>query len=348
MTTCPNCNQPISEEDDICPNCGFNLKKYRDDFFTDKHQKAKFEQPDEGEKIISRAAYREEFIPEKQNTTVQRMIAWVRKNATLVFLLGVFLLILMSFSRAAGWIGFLALMVWLYIVCDRKEKIEQYTVDKRLTQKLDQVGSDIFNRVDAREDKMKQRNQRFVQKHPRMENHVREIKESRKHHFNYVQISVILTALISLIVLFTDSGASVSAVSYTQRMSISNVLFSLAGRLLSSGATSWYAIILYVAWLLLFLFPIFIIYNVLKNTKGSQTLAFLLSLVESAFLIYMIFKMSSAVRASTGLLAQVTSQLLSYAVSLGASAYFMILASVLTTILAGYNLFRQNKSKTEQ
>ena len=337
MTTCPNCGHKISETDDICPNCGFNLKKYRDDFFTDQHQKAKFEEPDEGEKIISRAAYREEFIPEKQNTTVQRMIAWVRKNATLVFLLGVLLLILMSFSRAAGWTGFLALMVWLYIVCDRKDKIEQYTVDKRLTQKINQMGSKVFNRIDKREDQIKKRNAVFAQNHPRVENQVREIKNVRKHHFNYVQISVIFTALVSLIVLFTDSGAS----AYTQRMSISNVLFGLAGRLLSSGVTSWYALILYIVWLLLFLFPIFIIYNILKNTKASQTLAFFLSLIESIFLIYMIFQISSAAHASTGVLAQLTSQLMSYAVSLGASAYFMILASVLTTILAGYNLFKK-------
>ena len=265
------------------------------------------------------------------------MIAWVRKNATLVFLLGVLLLILMSFSRAVGWTGFLALMVWLYIVCDRKDKIEQYTVDKRLTQKIDRIGSDVFNRLDARESKFKAKNREFVQKYPRVENHVREIKNVRKHHFNYVQISVIFTALVSLIVLFTDSGAS----AYTQRMSISNVLFGLAGRLLSSGVTSWYALILYIVWLLLFLFPIFIIYNILKNTKASQTLAFFLSLIESIFLIYMIFQISSAAHASTGVLAQLTSQLMSYAVSLGASAYFMILASVLTTILAGYNLFKK-------
>lgn len=108
MTTCPNCGHTISDTDDICSNCGFNLKKYRDDFFTDAHKKAKYEKPDEGIRIASRAAYREEFYPEKQNSTVQRMIAWVRQNATLVFLLGVFLLILMSFSRAADWGLFLS------------------------------------------------------------------------------------------------------------------------------------------------------------------------------------------------------------------------------------------------
>lgn len=342
MTTCPNCGHTISDTDDICPNCGFNLKKYRDDFFTDKHKKAKYEKPDEGRRIASRAAYREEFYPEKQNSTVQRMIAWVRQNATLVFLLGVFLLILMSFSRAAGWVCFLALMIWLFIVCDRKEKVEQYTVDKRLTEKINQIGSNVFNRVDAHGDAVKQRSQKFVQSHPHVENRVQEIKKQRQHRFNYVQLSVILTALISLIVLFTDSGASVSAVSYTQRMSISNVIFSLAGRLLSSGATSIYSLILYVVWLLLFLFPIFIIYNILKNTKGSQTLAFILSLIETIFLIYLVYKMSSSTRAATGVLGQLISQLITYAVSLGASAYFLILASVLTTGLSGFNLFKKS------
>lgn len=152
-----------------------------------------------------------------------------------------------------------------------------------------------------------------------------------------------MTALISLIVLFTDSGASVSAVSYTQKMSISNVIFSLAGRLLSSGSNSFEALILYIVWLLLLLFPIFIIYNILKNTKGSQILSFILSLIETVFLIYIVYKMSSSVRASTGVLAQITSQLISYAVSIGTSAYFLLLASVLTTGLSGFNIFkRQN------
>ncbi|WP_075917338.1 zinc ribbon domain-containing protein [Lactobacillus acidophilus] len=345
MTTCPNCGHKISDTDDICPNCGFNLKKYRDDFFTDKHQKAKYEEPDEVEKIASRAAYREEFSPEKQNSTVQRMIAWVRKNATIVFLLGVFLLILMSFSRAVGWICFLILMVWLFIVCDRKEKIEQYTADKRLTQKLNQVGSNIFNRVDEHEDKVKTRGREFVQKHPRVETQVREIRRQRQHRYSYIQLSVILTALISLIVLFTDSGAAVSAVSYTQKMSISNVIFSLAGRLLSSGMNSFEALVLYIVWLLLFLFPIFIIYNILKNTKSSQVLAFILSLLETVFLIYIVYKMSSTMRASTGVLAQITSQLITYAVSIGASSYFLMLASILTTGLSGFNIFKHKQNQ---
>ena len=101
MTTCPNCGQSVTKDDEICPNCGFNLKKYRDTFFEDDSEKKSVQlQP-------KRAQYREEFRPKKQNTTIQKMIAWVRSNATIVFLLGVVLLVIMSFSRALGWTSFL-------------------------------------------------------------------------------------------------------------------------------------------------------------------------------------------------------------------------------------------------
>ena len=52
--------------------------------------------------------------------------------------------------------------------------------------------------------------------------------------------------------------------------------------------------------------------------------------------------MSSSTRAATGVLGQLISQLITYAVSLGASAYFLILASVLTTGLSGFNLFKKS------
>lgn len=122
------------------------------------------------------------------------------------------------------------------------------------------------------------------------------------------------------------------------------MIFSLAGRLLSSGATSVYSIVLYLVWLFLFLFPIFIIYNILKNTRSSQALAFVLSLIETIFLIYLIYKLSSSSRAATGVMSQLISQLIIYAVSLGASAYFLILSSALTTVLSGYNLFKKKEN----
>lgn len=349
MTTCPNCGHQITDKDETCENCGFNLKKYREDFFTDQHHEEKYEEPDEAGKIASRAAYRREFYPEKQNNTIKKMIAWVRANATIVFLLGVLLLIIMSFSRPLGWICFLGLMVWLIIVCDRTEKINQYTSDRRLTEKINQIGSNIFNSVEDRSEKLRTRSQKFESSHPNVENHVEEVKKSRQHRFSYVQLSVVLTAFISLIVLFSGSGASVVDAAYAEKMSISKVLLSLGGRLLSSGQTFGYAIVFYLVWLLLILFPIFIIYNIFKNTKRSQWLSFILSVIETVFLIYIIFRMSNTTRASTGILSRLTSQLLTYAVSVGASTYFLILASVMTTGLSGFNLFsKKHQEQTEE
>ncbi len=344
MTTCPNCGHQISEDDDICPNCGFNLKKYRDDFFTDQHKKAKYEDKDEGRKIVSRLAYREEFYPVKQNTTVQRMIAWVRSNATIVFLLGVILLIIMSFSRSIGWILFLLLMIWLFIVCDRANKIERYTVDKRLTDKINQVGSNMFNSVEDRNQKIRNHNKKFEEDHPRLGNRVNEARQKKtRTHYTYIQLSVVLTSVISLIVFFSGSGASVADLTYTEKISISKVLLSLANRLLASGQTSIYAILIYVSWLLLILFPILVIYNIFKNSKKSQWLSFILSLIESIFLVYIIFRTSTVERANSGVLRPLTSQLLTYAVSIGASTYFLVLASLITTALSGFNLFYKKK-----
>lgn len=350
MTTCPNCGQPIDENDEICPQCGFNLNKYRDDFFTDQHQKAKYEQPGDAGKIASRAAYRKEFYPDKQNTTVQKMIAWIRANATIVFLLGVLLLFIMTFSRSLGWIVFLLLLVWLFITCDRAEKIEQYTADQRLTDKINQVGSNMFNSVAEGNQKIRSRGKKFEVEHPRVGNHVEQVKErhSKNHwRYSYIQLSVILTAFISLIVLFSGSGASIANVAYTEKMSISKVLLSLANHLLASGQTSVLALSIYLIWLLFILFPIFIIYNIFKNTKSSQWISFILSLIETIFLIYIIFRLSTVERANTGVLRQLTSQLLTYATSVGASTYFLILANLMTTGLSAFNLFSKKKDMTK-
>lgn len=328
MRTCPNCGLEIGQQVNSCPRCGFNLKQ------DNNH--------DEAQKV-SRAAYRKEFKPKKQNTTVQKMIAWVRANATIVFLLGFALLIVMSFSVSLGWICFIALMIWLFIVCDRTDKIEQYTSDRRLTEKMNQLGSDTVNSLEDRREKIRSRSKKFEEGHPRLESEVEQAKTKKRTHFSIIQLSVILTAAISLIVLFSGSGASVVNNVYDQKMSISKVLLTFGGRMLASGQTAIYSVIIYLIWLLLILFPIFIIYHIFKNTKKSQVISFILSLIETIFLLYILFRMSSSVRANTGVLSQLTSQLLTYAVSVGASTYFLILSSLMTTVLSALNIFRKKQ-----
>lgn len=188
MKICPNCGSSISANAQKCPNCHFDLA-------ADDNQKAS---------IKTRAAYRKEFQPKKENSTVKKMLAWIRKNATIVYLLGVFLLIVMSFSRSLGWILFLALMVWLFIICDKKSRIERYTADLRLTEKLNQFGSDTVNNLQEHNEKLQKRRQRFENKHPQIDQQAQRVKEQRGFHYTYLQLSIILTAVISLIVLFLD------------------------------------------------------------------------------------------------------------------------------------------------
>ena len=333
MTTCPNCGRPVSDEDVTCPNCQFDLQKYRETFFTDQHQQANFEDEETGKKIASRKVYRQEFYPEKQNSVIERMLQWIHVNSMIVFLLGIALLILMSFSRSFGWICFFALLVWLYFVCSRQEKIDRYTADERLTQKINQLGSNMFNDVAESKEKVKAKS-RLAQRSSAEKTAI-----NKKKHFSYVQLLVLLMAVINLIVLFTGSGASVLDVTYGQKMSITRVTFGLAGRLFSSNATLLSGIVLCVIWLIIVLIPLFIIYHTMRDTKKSRAIAFLLSLVETVFLIYIIYRMSNSSLSNRGILHSITSQLLLYAVSIGASTYFLILASVMTTGLTGYNLF---------
>ena len=334
MTTCPNCGRPITDVDVTCPNCHFDLQKYRETFFTDQHEKAHFEDEKTAKKIASRKVYRQEFYPEKQNSVIERMLQWIHVNSMIVFLLGIALLIIMSFSRSFGWICFFALLVWLYFVCSRAEKIERYTVDLRLTQKVNQLGSNMFNNVAESKEKVKAKS-RLAQKGNRHKENIQVNK-----HFTLVQLLVVLLAVINLIVLFTGSGASVLDMTYGQKMSITRVTFGLAGRLFSSNATLLSGVVLCVIWLVMVLIPLFIIYNTMRDTKKNRTIAFILSLIETVFLIYLIYRMSNSTLSNRGILHSITSQLLLYAVSIGASTYFLILASVMTTGLTGYNLLR--------
>ena len=339
MTTCPNCGRPINDADVTCPNCHFDLQKYRETFFTDQHQKANYEDEEAGKKIASRKVYRQEFYPKKQNSVIERMLQWIHVNSMIVFLLGIALLILMSFSRSFGWICFFALLVWLYFVCSRQEKIDRYTVDERLTQKINQLGSNMFNDVAESKEKVKSKS-RLAQKGMKYKENVQV-----KKHFTYVQLLVVSVAVINLIVLFTGSGASVLDMTYGQKMSITRVVFGLAGRLFSSNATLFSGVLLCVIWLIIVLIPLFIIYHTLRDSKKSRLIAFLLSLIETIFLIYIIYRMSNSTLSNHGILHSITSQLLLYAVSIGASTYFLILASVMTTGLTGYNLFRHRQKQ---
>lgn len=334
MTTCPNCGRLISDNDKICPKCHFDLQKYRDTFFTDQYQKTNYENKKTGESIVNRKLYRQQFYPEKQNPIVKKMLQWMHNNSMIVFLLGIALLVIMSFSRSIGWICFFSLLIWLYLVCVKAKKVERYTVDERLTEKVNQICSNMFNSVEESSQRV----------HSKSKTHDRDEHLARKH-FSYVQLLVLLMAVINLVVIFTGSGASFSDVTYTGKMSLTRVTFRLVGHLFSSSATQLSGVLLCFLWALIVIWPVIIIYTTLKDGNNHRLIAFTLSLVESVFLIYLIFKLPTLTLTKGGILKNISNEILLYAVSIGASTYFLVLSSIMTTVLTGYNLFKEKKRR---
>lgn len=338
LKNCPNCHQPVLEKDNICSNCGFNLEKYRQTFFATgdvNASKTKEETP----KPRRRAAYQQEFYPDKQNEVVKKIILWLRTNAMIVFLTGIILMVLTSFSPTLGWVTLIILLIWLYFVCDRSNEIEQYIVDRRLTELVNRSGSRVFNSFEDRENNAKTKRSEFIEHHPKVSQKLAQ-RHGRRIRLNYVQLSVIIMAAISLIVVFSGSGASVSELTNLEQVSISRVILTLATKSLGNGGTLTQALILFGIWLILALVPLFIIFAVLENTKKGKVKAFICSLIETAMLIFVVFKLTS-VNTSAGMISQLANQFTSYVVTIGVAAYLLILSSIMTTILSCYNIFKK-------
>lgn len=329
MTNCPNCGYSITDEDKICPNCGFNLQKYREEYFTDRHEPATRENEETTSKMLRREVYRSDFKKTKPNSIVAAMVEWIRANSTIVFIIGVFLLILMSFSRTLGWITFFALMVWLFIVCERNQKIKQYTVDKRLTDKMTQLGSDMVNGVETRRSRLENSLPKDKNNKPK----AKILRKPRKH--TIIEWSVTLTSLISLVVFYTSSGYG---------NSISAMILQQA-RMQLGTPNAWLSAALYAIWFVMTILPMLVIYETLRIGKIHKVMALIFSLIETIFLLFVLYRINlpiqSGVVTKTG---QFTSQFVSIATAVGASFTMLIFANLMTSGLAIYNVIRRNKT----
>lgn len=374
MIKCPNCGHAITDQDQLCPSCGFNVEKYRKDYFSVNDQRKSEsenikektneevpkENPDtdttqisEGSKL-SRSVYRKreeirekqeeydkfsqkvEYKPKRPNSTVDNMILWLQQNTAISCIVEFLLLVVMSFSRPLGWICFLVAILALFIVCTRK-KATRYTADKNLTAKFNQVFSNIFNAFDDRETEIKEKNEEFNDSHPKVKKHVESVKSKTKmpHNFGVIQLSILVTSIITLILLFTGTGAA----GVNRGMTIFTVMFNAANKMVSGGNIVP-ALLIYLVLLMLIFLPIFILLAVLENKRSSRVRAFILSLCETAVLIYIFVKINSTTIKS-GYIAQATSQLKSYTVALGISWYLLLLMSIVTTALTVYNMFQK-------
>lgn len=334
---CPNCGEDVKSTDKQCPNCHFDLEKFRNEFFTGQNQ-TRNESSDNRQKQETRSV--KKIAPKKQNSTIASMINWIQVNSMIVFVVGIILLILTSFSPSLGWSCFFALLIWLFIVCDKnKGKVtEQYTVDQRLTEHVNKVGSDAVNSFEEGENRVKAHRQKIDNKLGRDPEAIKKVVKQKR---TATQLGVVLIAVLNLLLVFSGPFSSGMMQGY-QTLSISKALLSI-GRF-----NGKYLLIGYGMWLLLVGVPIAIIILTIRNGKNNKRIVFLLSLIESIVLvicavelIFMNAGSSLGITNNAAANSVEIQRIVANAISFGVSTYLLFVSSILLTVVA-FRSMRQN------
>lgn len=334
---CPNCGEDVKSTDKQCPNCHFDLEKFRNEFFTGQNQ-TRNESTDNRQKQETRSV--KKIAPKKQNSTIASMINWIQVNSMIVFVVGIILLILTSFSPSLGWSCFFALLIWLFIVCDKnKGKVtEQYTVDQRLTEHVNKVGSDVVNSFEEGENRVKAHRQKIDNKLGRDPEAIKKVVKQKR---TATQLGVVLIAVLNLLLVFSGPFSSGMMQGY-QTLSISKALLSI-GRF-----NGKYLLIGYGMWLLLVGVPIAIIILTIRNGKNNKRIVFLLSLIESIVLvicavelIFMNAGSSLGITNNAAANSVEIQRIVANAISFGVSTYLLFVSSILLTVVA-FRSMRQN------
>lgn len=334
---CPNCGEDVKSTDKQCPNCHFDLEKFRNEFFTGQNQ-TRNESSDNRQKQETR--FVKMIEPKKQNSTIASMINWIQVNSMIVFVVGIILLILTSFSPSLGWSCFFALLIWLFIVCDKnKGKVtEQYTVDQRLTEHVNKVGSDVVNSFEEGENRVKAHRQKIDNKLGRDPEAIKKVVKQKR---TATQLGVVLIAVLNLLLVFSGPFSSGMMQGY-QTLSISKALLSI-GRF-----NGKYLLIGYGMWLLLVGVPIAIIILTIRNGKNNKRIVFLLSLIESIVLvicavelIFMNAGSSLGITNNAATNSVEIQRIVANAISFGVSTYLLFVSSILLTVVA-FRSMRQN------
>lgn len=296
---CPNCGQQIPANAKHCPYCGFLL--------TDK---------------------RENYHQESSNSTMAGMIAWIKSNATLVFWIGIGLMILTSFSWQLGWFCLLVLLIWLFIVSEKKEDVGQYVADQKLEADVDRVGSKLLNHAQQRGTRLREHREAKAASRP---------NRGKRRRTGW-QIGTLLMALVSLLVVFFGPFASYSMMGFASGPSIARSLLTI-GRLGGRHMLTGYGMLL-----LLILVPITLIWLTLKNGRKFRVIIFIVSLLETVLLLFIAVRLvfldagaNIGVVNNQQFAQSRLSQVVYNAISFGISSYLLLLSSIITTVLAFKN-----------
>ncbi|APT15216.1 zinc ribbon domain-containing protein [Lactobacillus jensenii] len=321
MKRCPNCGHLLKIDESVCTYCGYTFSKEAE------QNKAEFTKVKQG---MSRSQIQKENSTNLMNTVsklplkeiFQKMLLWIHKNSTIVFVTGLILMVFTSIVPELGWTCLLLLLGWLFWVCKRDTPVKQYTVDKQLTADLNKTGERFGERADRQRE-------RIINEHPEVEEKVRKVKQFRlPKSASVYRWGAILTSLISLFIFFSKSENT---------NSLSRTILTFANNQFSSSQTI-FAVLVYIGWVYIVITPFLIIYRLLKN----QTVrAFVFALVETILLLGLIIYSSRTTAIST--FGSLTKQLISTLTAIAVNYYLLIFTSVLTTVLTLINLIKDKK-----
>lgn len=239
-------------------------------------------------------------------------------------------MIITSIIAFMGWAVLVCLLMLLYFTCANEKIAEEYTVDRKLEEKVDVVGSSLVNSVE----------------NSRISNRYRRYRQSTREPRTWLQWGVIAMALICLVTIFYGPFAS-DALSVVQGHTISNTLLFAFNRF----SALHYRLIAWVMWLFIVAIPITIIIITLKNIKHNREFAFVLSLLETIVLLIWLFELVFLnVGIKVGLGTITGSRLYriqTNIISFGVSAYLLIVASCITSVVTFKSWFSYIKDKNK-
>jgi hypothetical protein len=116
----------------------------------------------------------------------------------------------------------MALLIWT----GHRDSQGEYTADRNLTEYIRNGASKVFNAFDDKESEIEEKSEDFTKAHPKFEAKVEKVKKKTKkpRNFGIIQLSILLTSLITLVLLFLGTGFVTSS----SKLTVASVFFEVA------------------------------------------------------------------------------------------------------------------------
>lgn len=325
MKRCPSCGHLLKIDEAKCTYCGHIFSKETE------QNKSEYTENTQG---MSRSQLQKENsssliqpvskLPLKE--IFQKMLLWIHKNSTIVFITGLILMVFTSIVPELGWTCLLLLLGWLFWVCKKDIPVKQYTVDKKLTADLNKTGERVGERADRQKE-------RIISEHPEVREKIKKVQQIKlPKNASVYRWGAIFTSLLSLFIFFSKSENT---------NSLSRVVLDFANNQFSSSQTI-FAMLVYIGWAYIVINPFLIVYRLLKKKTSYRIKAFVWALIETILLFGLVNYSSRTTAVST--FGSLTKQLISSLTAIAVNYYMLIFTSVLTTALTLMNIIKDKKN----